>query len=254
MVRTTIDLNADVGEVDDPRRLESTLFEIVTSVNIATGAHAGNPAVMDAAVARAADLGVRIGGHPSYPDRAGFGRRAVEMQPERLRAELLAQLGALDAIARARRQRMRHVKPHGALYHRMTTDAECARAIADVVRSFPGSVLVVPAGADATAITAAVEAGVSTVAEAFADRGYKPDATLVDRRDPGAVLTDPAAAAEQAVSIATRHRVRATDGTWIPLRAQTLCLHGDTPDAPALGRAVRAALEDAGVMVAALGS
>jgi 5-oxoprolinase (ATP-hydrolysing) subunit A len=256
-VTATIDLNADVGEVDDPGKLESALFAIVTSVNIATGAHAGNPMVMDAAVVRAAALGVRIGAHPSYPDRAGFGRSPVEMAPERLRVELLAQLGALEAIARSHAQQMGHVKPHGALYHRVVTDTDCAAVVADVLRSFPGTRLVVPAGirqsagAGNAATTAARVAGIGILVEAFVDRAYKPDATLVDRSEPGALLTDPEAAAEQAMSIATRGGVRAIDGTWVDLEAETLCLHGDTPDAPAIGRTVRSALEDAGVTVTA---
>lgn len=245
---TVIDLNADVGEVEDPVLLEVGLLQVVTSANIATGAHSGNPAVMDAAVAYASRHGVSVGAHPSYPDREGFGRRVMAMTPEALRAHLLAQVGALDAIARARGIRVRHVKPHGALYHQAAADEECSRVVVEVVECFPGVALVAPAG---STVLAASWTSVRMIREAFCDRGYRPDGSLVARGETGDLLTDPEQAAEQAVSIAIRHRVRATDGTWVSVQADSLCLHGDTPGAPAIGMAVRAALEKAGVRVAA---
>ncbi len=244
----TIDLNADVGEVDDPAQLELALLECVTSANIATGAHAGNPAVMDAAVTAARRLGVRVGAHPSYPDRAGFGRRVISMSHEALLVELIAQVRALDAIARAHGDRVHHLKPHGALYHRAATDEECAKVVAEVAGHFPGMALVAPAGAP---LLDGRRGGSRTVAEAFADRGYRPDGSLVPRGETGDLLTDPEHAAEQAVSIATSHRVRSTDGTWIEMTAETLCLHGDTPGASLIAASVRTALEDAGVVVVA---
>ncbi len=245
---TTVDLNADVGEVDDPAQLEMALLELVTSANIATGAHAGNPAVMDAAVVAALRLGVRVGAHPSYRDRAGFGRRVDGTPPNVLRAEMLAQIGALDSIARSHGSRVHHVKPHGALYHQVAEEEDCAKLLAGVVENFPGVGLVAPAGASL------IDAGwiaVRTIAEGFADRGYRSDGSLVPRGQQGDLLTDAAEAAEQAVSIATRRQVRATDGTWIPMMAETLCVHGDTPGAPAIALAVRSALESAGVRVEA---
>jgi UPF0271 protein len=242
-----IDLNADVGEVEDPELLEVELLRLVTSANIATGAHAGNPAVMDAAVAFASEHGVSIGAHPSYPDREGFGRTMIDLSPSVLRAHLLAQVGALDAISRAHGVQMRHVKPHGALYHQAVADEQCARVVAEVVGLFPGTALFVPAGSHALEASPKVR----LVAEAFCDRGYRPDGSLVPRGEKGDLLTDPEQAAEQAVSIATRHRVRATDDTWMDIHADSLCLHGDTPGSPAIGLAVRVALDKAGVRVAA---
>jgi UPF0271 protein len=244
----TIDLNADVGEVDDPAQLEMALLECVTSANIATGAHAGNPAVMDAAVTAARRLGVRVGAHPSYPDREGFGRRVISMSPDALLVELLAQVRALDTIARAHGDRVHHLKPHGALYHQAITDEDCAKVVAAVAGHFRGVALVAPAGAP---LLDSGRGGVRTIAEAFADRGYRPDGSLVPRGETGDLLTDPDQAAEQAIYIATSRRVRATDGTWIEMSAETLCLHGDTPGAPLIAAAVRAALEGAGVAVVA---
>jgi 5-oxoprolinase (ATP-hydrolysing) subunit A len=241
-----IDLNADVGEVDDPYMLETDLLRLVTSANIATGAHAGNPSVMDAAVDFARRSGVRVGAHPSYPDRAGFGRSIVRMSAGALRAELLAQIGALDAIARANGARVLHIKPHGALYHEAVADEECARVVARVAAAFEGAALVVPAGSPSPFAEAA---GVRTLGEAFADRGYRSDGRLVSRGEPGDLLTDPDVAARQAVSIARDGRVRAVDGSWLRVQAETICLHGDTPGAAEIGQAVRAALEDAGVRV-----
>jgi UPF0271 protein len=243
-----VDLNADVGEVDDPGEIEVALLEVVTSANIATGAHAGNPVVMDAAVAHALRLGVRVGAHPSYPDRAGFGRRVTETTPEVLRAELLAQIAALDSIARSHGSRVHHVKPHGALYHQVIADEDCAKLVAGVVESFPGISLVALAGSP---LLDADWIGIRMIAEGFADRGYRSDGSLVPRGERGDLLTDPGEAAEQAVSIATSRRARATDGTWVPVIVETLCLHGDTPGAPAIAEAVRAALEGAGVRVEA---
>jgi UPF0271 protein len=142
---------------------------------------------------------------------------------------------------------MRHVKPHGALYHQAVADEQCARVVAEVVGQFPGTALFVPAGSPALEASPKVR----LVAEAFCDRGYRPDGSLVPRGEKGDLLTDPEQAAEQAVSIATGHRVRASDDTWVDVHADSLCLHGDTPGAPAIGLAVRAALDKAGVRVAA---
>jgi 5-oxoprolinase (ATP-hydrolysing) subunit A len=243
-----VDLNADVGEVEDPDLLEVGLLRVVTSANIATGAHAGNPRVMDAAVTYASRHGVSVGAHPSYPDREGFGRRVIETDPNVLREELLAQIGTLDAIAKRRGVRIRHVKPHGALYHQAVADERCARLLSEVVGCFPGVALVAPAGSPA--LTAAWTE-VPMIAEAFCDRGYRADGSLIARGDIGDLLTDPGQAAQQAVIMVTEHRVRASNGTWVEIRADSLCLHGDTPGAAAIGLAVRAALEEAGVRVAA---
>lgn len=206
---------------------------------------------MRAAVASALRLGVRVVAHPSYPDRAGFGRRVTRMPPEALRSELLTQIGALDSIARSHGSRVHHVKPHGALYHQAVADEECAKLLSGVVQNFPDVALVAPAGAP---VHDAEWIRVRTISEAFADRGYRADGSLVPRGERGDLITDPGQAAEQAVSIATSHRVRTTNGTSVPMTAETLCLHGDTPGAAAIAAAVRAALEGAGVPVVAPGS
>jgi UPF0271 protein len=170
------------------------------------------------------------------------------MAPDVLRSELLAQVGALDAIARWHGERVKHLKPHGALYHRVAADPECGALVASVVQGFPGVLLVIPSGAPPHI---AELTGVRTIAEGFVDRGYRPDGSLIPRGEPGDLLTDPEQAAEQAVSIATRRLAAADDGTWVTVNADTLCLHGDTPGAPAIGQAVREALEKAGVRVEA---
>jgi len=221
------------------------MFEVVSSVNIATGAHAGNQSVMDAAVRQATRLGVSVGAHPSYPDREGFGRRVIDIGPDALRVSLLAQIGALEAIARSYGQALHHIKPHGALYHSVATDFESARVMAEVARTYPGVPLVLQAGSPGIGEMN----DVPTLAEAFADRGYRADGRLVARDEPGGLLTDPDEAAEQAVEIATRHRALAQGGAWVDVTADTLCMHGDTPGASAIGKAVRSALERQGVQI-----
>ena len=243
-----IDLNADVGEVEDPELLEVGVLQIVTSANIATGAHAGNPTVMDAAVRYATQRGISVGAHPSYPDRGGFGRRVIDIDPKDFRADLLAQIGALDAIANANGVRIRHVKPHGALYHQAAADDECARLVAEVVDHFDGAALVVPAGSP---VLEAPWVELRMISEAFCDRGYRSDGSLVPRGEVGDLFAKPEQAAEQAVSIATEHRATGGRRHVGGDTADSLCLHADTPGAPAISVAVRAALEEAGVRVAA---
>lgn len=250
MPRGTIDVNADVGEVEDPAELELAVFAVISSANVATGAHAGNAVVMEAAVRKAGELGICVGAHPSYRDREGFGRRVVEMRADDLRDDLTAQISELDEICRSHGTPLRHVKPHGALYHRAMRDEGTARAVVEALKGFPGVSLVGQAG-DVNPFASA--AGIHTIGEAFVDRGYRSDGTLVPRGDPGDLLTDPRAAAAQAVSLATRHEVTSTDGGIVHVDAETLCMHGDTPGAAAIGRAVRAGLEQAGISVAAPG-
>jgi UPF0271 protein len=228
---------------------DAALLPLVTSANVACGAHAGDPLVMARTVALARRLGVSVGAHPGFPDRDGFGRRDLPMTAEELRASLLAQLGALDAVARAAGVVLRHVKPHGALYNRAATDPALAELIADSVRSVsPDLVLVGLAGS--ALLTAGRAAGLAVAAEAFADRAYETDGSLRSRRLPDAVHHDPAVAAAQARSIAIEGRVRAQDGSWVAVGADTLCIHGDSPGAPAIAAAVREALTDAGLTLA----
>jgi UPF0271 protein len=249
-----IDLNADVGEAFGAWAMgaDAELLALVTSANVACGFHAGDPAVMDRTVALAVRAGVAVGAHPGHLDLRGFGRRAIHAEPDEVQRDVLYQVGALQAFARAHGTRVVHVKPHGALYNQAAEDESVARAVArGVARADPKLVLV---GLASTGVMrrAADAEGLRFAAEAFADRRYTPRGTLVPRREPGTVLSDPEQAAAQAVRIATSGRVRTSDGSEIELRADTLCLHGDNPAAVAHAAAVRRALEAAGVAVRSL--
>jgi UPF0271 protein len=249
-----IDLNADMGEGFGvyPLGRDAELLAIVTSANVACGFHAGDPGVMDRTVARAVEAGVAVGAHPGFPDLRGFGRRRIEADPADVERDVLYQVGALQAFARAHGTQVVHVKPHGALYNQAAEDAVLARAVARaVVRAGRELVFVGLASTDVMRGAAAAE-GLRFAAEAFADRRYERDGSLQSRRVPGSVITDPEVAAAQAVRIARDGVVVATDGTEVRLRADTLCLHGDNPEAVANARAVRQALEGAGVEVRAL--
>jgi UPF0271 protein len=242
----TIDLNADVGEGSDDR----PLLDVVTTVHVACGFHAGDPAAMRRTVAAAAAAGVAVGAHPSYPDREGFGRRPMDRSPAEMADDVVYQLGALDGLARAAGATVRSVKPHGALYNRMAVDEPCARAIVAAIAGYGSElVLVVPAGS--TAVAVARDEGVPVVAEAFCDRGYRADGSLAPRTEPGSLIVDPDEAARRAVALAVDGRVTAVDGTELRLDCDTLCVHGDTPGATAIAAAVRRALGEAGVTVAA---
>jgi 5-oxoprolinase (ATP-hydrolysing) subunit A len=243
-----VDLNADLGESYGAWRLgdDEALIEIVTSANVACGFHAGDPLTIRRTCARAVARGVRIGAQVSYRDLAGFGRREMVVPPAELEAEVLYQLAALDGVAGAEGGRVGYVKPHGALYNRAGWDAEQAAAIAAAVRSYGRGlpVLTLPGSALAAA---AADAGIPVVTEAFADRAYNRDGTLVRRGLPGAVLTDPDAAAARVTRLVTTGTVQAADGSDLAVTARSVCIHGDTPGAVAIARAVRAALAAAGV-------
>jgi UPF0271 protein len=248
---TTIDLNADLGEPVDgvPTADDEALFAVISSANVACGGHAGDARSMAEAVERAARFGVAIGAHPSYPDRPGFGRRPLAIAAAELRAAVSAQLDALVDVGAD----IRYIKPHGALYHAVTTDAAHATALAEAVsdlshrlgRGLP--ILAMPGEISG----AAREHGLEVVAEAFLDRGYTPSGELVPRGEPGAVIEDPDAAAARAVRLARERTVVAVDGSSVAVAAGSLCLHGDSPGAVAAARAVRAALDAASVSVRA---
>lgn len=243
------DLNSDLGEGFGVWALgdDTALLDVVTSANVACGFHAGDPATMRAVTSAAAVRGVAVGAQVSYRDLAGFGRRFIDADPAELADEVLYQVGALDAFARAAGTRVRYVKPHGALYNAVVHHEEQAAAVVAGVRAFgPLPVLGLPGSA---LLAAAERAGLPVVSEAFADRGYTPGGTLVPRREPGALLTDTAQVVDRAVRLAERGEIVAVDGTVLAVRAASLCLHGDTPGAVAHARAVRAALVDAGVQL-----
>lgn len=247
----SVDLNADLGESIDgePTADDEAMFAVVSSASVATGGHAGDATSMRLAVERAARHGVAIGAHPSYPDRAGFGRATMDLAPDELTATVAAQLGALRAAGAD----IRYVKPHGALYHAIGADPDRARALVRAVVGLSdalGRAVPVLALGDAAA-EASGAAGLPFVREAFLDRGYTPDGELVPRGMPGALLHDPSVVAERAVRLARDGVVEAVDGTLVVADAVSLCLHGDTPEAVAMARAVRAALDGAGVEVRA---
>jgi UPF0271 protein len=247
-----VDLNSDLGEGFGtwPLGDDAAMLDLVSSANIACGFHAGDPRTLLATCAAAASRGVRIGAQVGYRDLAGFGRRFIDYEPADLTADVLYQIGALDGLARASGSRVRYVKPHGALYNAIVHHEEQAAAVVEAVRRYdpdlpvlglPGSAFLRLAGA----------AGLGTVTEAFADRGYRADGTLVSRRERGALLHDPAEVAARMVRLVTAGELVAADGTVVPVRADSICVHGDSPGAVAMARAVRDALTAAGVPVAA---
>jgi UPF0271 protein len=247
---TRIDLNADLGEAFGRWRLDDTaMLDAVTSASIACGFHAGDPRVMREMVEAAGARGVAIGAHPSYPDLVGFGRRELAASPAEIEADVVYQVGALAGVCAAAGARLRYVKPHGALYNRAARDRDAADAIARAVRGVdPSLTLLALAGSEM--VRAAERVGIRVAREAFIDRGYRADGTLVPRGQPGAVLTDIPTTATRALRMVCDREVEAADGTVLALEADSLCAHGDGAESLALVRAVRARLEGAGIEIA----
>ncbi|MEU9339274.1 5-oxoprolinase subunit PxpA [Streptomyces sp. NPDC048290] len=262
---TAIDLNADLGEGFGRWRLtdDEQLLSVVTSANVACGFHAGDAATMRRVCEQATARGVTIGAQVSYRDLAGFGRRAMDVPPAELAAEVAYQIGALEVFARAAGSRVAYVKPHGALYNRVVHDEEQAAAVIDGVLLASGPAL--PADGPSAPrlpllglpgsrlLALAAEAGLPTVTEAFADRAYTARGTLVPRGQDGALVTDPETVVERSVGLARTGTVVAHDGATVEVRARSLCLHGDTPGAVELARRVRQRLEESGIRVEAFG-
>jgi len=247
-----VDLNADLGESFGSWTMgdDASMFRIVSSANVACGFHAGDPLTMLDSCRAAFELDVRVGAHVGYRDLAGFGRRSLDMTFDELFGDVLYQLGALDGMAHAVGASVDYVKPHGALYNRIVRDTEQAEAVVAAVHAYdPGlPVLGLPGSAW---LSLAEEAGHPVFREAFVDRAYLPDGTLVPRTHDGAVLHDTDAVVAQAVRLATRKEVLAIDGTVVPVQADSLCIHGDTPGAVNMAVAVRQGLENAGVDIEA---
>ncbi|WP_330303095.1 MULTISPECIES: 5-oxoprolinase subunit PxpA [unclassified Streptomyces] len=249
---TPIDLNADLGEGFGRWRLtdDEQLLSVVTSANVACGFHAGDAATMRRVCELAAERGVRIGAQVSYRDLAGFGRRAMDVPADELAAEVAYQIGALEVFARAAGTRVSYVKPHGALYNRVVHDEEQAGAVVEGVR-LADATLPVLGLPSSRFLKVAEQAGLSTVTEAFADRAYTEEGTLVPRTQAGAVITDADMVVERSVGLARFGEVTSHSGERIPVRARSLCLHGDTPGAVELARRVRDRLKHSGVRVEA---
>lgn len=229
---TGIDMNSDMGESFGRWKLgdDEALLDVVSSANVACGFHAGDPSVMLRTLSYAASREVMVGAHVAYRDLAGFGRRYVDESPDELKADVMYQIAALEGMARSVGAQVRYVKPHGALYNRIVRDESQAAAVVGRL---------------------AAQAGLRVFHEAFADRAYNADGTLVSRRLPDAVIADPAEVAARVLRMVCEHEVVAIDGTVVPLNADSVCVHGDSPSAVAMARAVRARLESEGVAIRA---
>jgi 5-oxoprolinase (ATP-hydrolysing) subunit A len=249
---TTVDLNADLGEGFGVWRLgdDQAMVGIVTSANLACGFHAGDPAGLRTVCAQAAANGVRIGAQVGYRDLAGFGRRYIDVSPQDLIADLIYQIGALQALAHSVGTTVSYVKPHGALYNTIVSDEAQASAVAQAVHAVDPRLPVLGL-ADSAFFRQASALGLRTVAEAFADRAYRPDGTLVPRREPDAVFDDPAAIAERVAGMVCAGMVVAADGTEVRLHVESICVHGDTPGAVGIAGAVRDRLTADGVALKA---
>ncbi|VBA61789.1 LamB/YcsF family protein [Mycobacterium attenuatum] len=248
----SIDLNADLGEGFGAWQLgdDDAMLAIVTSANVACGFHAGDPAGLLRVCRSAAERGVRIGAQVGYRDLSGFGRRFIDVDPEDLLAEVVYQIGALQAIAQASGSAVSYVKPHGALYNTIVTHREQAAAVAAAVRMVDPA-LPVLGMTGSVFFNEATRLGLRTVAEAFADRAYTPGGQLLSRRQPGAVLDDVAAIAERALTMVATGAVTAVDGTPVPITVESLCVHGDSPGAVQIATAVRDRLAAAGTEIKA---
>ncbi|MGV2108317.1 LamB/YcsF family protein [Agrobacterium vitis] len=245
-----IDLNSDLGESYGAWSMgdDAAMLAVVSSANIACGFHAGDPSGIWKTVKAAAENGVSIGAHVSYPDRVGFGRRDMDVSSEELIADVIYQIGALKGMAAAANTRVTYVKPHGALYNRIANDARQGQAVIDAVKAIDSS-LVLMGLAGAPILDLARTSGLSTVAEAFADRAYTPQGQLVSRREAGAVLHDAEKIASRMVQLARQGTLEAIDGSVIKVEAQSICVHGDSPGAVAIAQEIRKRFEAEGIAV-----
>ncbi|MCF1465341.1 5-oxoprolinase subunit PxpA [Agrobacterium vitis] len=245
-----IDLNSDLGESYGAWSMgdDSAMLAVVSSANIACGFHAGDPSGIWKTVKAAAENGVSIGAHVSYPDRVGFGRRDMDVTSEELIADVIYQIGALKGMAAAAGTSVTYVKPHGALYNRIANDARQGQAVIDAINAIDPS-LVLMGLAGAPILDLARTSGLSVVAEAFADRAYTPQGQLVSRREAGAVLHDAEKIASRMVQLARQGTLEAIDGSVIKIEAQSICVHGDSPGAVAIAQEIRRRFEAEGIAV-----
>ena len=249
-VTRSIDLNSDLGESFGAHHIgyDAELFPLISSANVACGFHGGDPRTMERTIAEATSHGVAVGAHPGFPDLVGFGRREIAATPDEVRTDVLYQLGALDAFCRAAAIPLQHVKVHGALYNLAVKDALLADAIASAVAAY-GRQLIFLAQPGTHLFAAAERLRLPTAREGFADRAYNADGTLVSRRLPGAVMTDPEVAAARALRLVSEGRVTTIDGQDLVLAVDSLCIHSDTPGAVQIARAIRRRFDEAGIVV-----
>jgi UPF0271 protein len=247
-----LDLNSDLGESFGRWVLgdDEAMLGLVTSANVACGFHAGDPTTLRRTCRQAAGARVVVGAQVGYRDLAGFGRRFLDVVPEELAADVVYQIGALDGMCRVNGTAVRYVKPHGALYNTIVHHEEQAAAVVAAVRDYSRELPVLGLPGSAF-LRAAERAGLETVREFFVDRGYTPEGTLVPRREPGALLHDPQEVTERVLRLVTDGVVRAVDGSDVAVEAASACVHGDSPGAVDMARAVRSGLEKAGVAVRA---
>lgn len=245
-----IDLNSDIGESFGSYTMgdDAAVMKSITSANVACGFHAGDPLVLKTTVELCSKMNVAVGAHPGYPDLSGFGRRNMACTPDEVYSDCLYQIGAVAAFCHANGLGLQHVKPHGAMYNQAAKSPELANAIAAAIKDAGGD-LILMGLANSEFERAAAEKGVLFSAEAFADRAYMPDGSLVPRSKPGSVIHDPEQAARRVVRMATEGTVEAIDGTIINFRPASVCMHGDTPEAVEMAASVRKALETAGVSI-----
>lgn len=246
----SIDINSDLGESFGRYRIgcDEDVLALISSANIACGFHASDPVTMDHTVQTAASMGVHIGAHPGFPDLAGFGRRKMYCSPEEIKCMVAYQIGALQAFCSAHFAILYHIKPHGALYNMAVKDMEIATAIVSgILSADPDLTLLAPYGSCLQ--KAADKAGISFASEVFADRGYMDDGSLVPRGQEGAMITDPALAADRVLRMIEEGKVRTVAGKDISIKADSVCIHGDSPAAVSFARTIRRALEQEGVSI-----
>ena len=250
-----IDINSDTGESFGAYTIghDAGLFRSITSANVAAGFHAGDPSVLRATIRLAKAHGVAVGAHPGLPDLVGFGRRELNVTPQEAEDMVLYQVAAVAGVAAAEGVRIQHVKPHGALFNMAVRNVKLASAIARAVAAFD-TTLILFGLPGSEILNAGRAAGLHVAAEVFADRAYESDGTLASRRKPGAVIHDAAAVVTRAVRMVTERTVVAIDGSIVPLEADTICVHGDTPGSDDLAAKIRAGLEAAGVTVKSIGA
>jgi UPF0271 protein len=248
-----IDINSDMGESFGAYTIghDAGLMRSITSANVAAGFHAGDPSVLRATIRLAKTHGVAVGAHPGFPDLVGFGRRELSVTPREAEDLVLYQIAAVAGVASAEGVRLQHVKPHGALFNMAVRDAGLARAIARAVAAFDRT-LILFGLPGSEILEAGAAAGLRVAAEVFADRAYEADGTLTSRQKQGSVIHDAAIVVTRAIRMVKDRTVVAADGTIVPLEADTICVHGDTPGADELAAKVRAGLEAAGITVKAI--